>query len=67
MIKFQAGCTTTVGAESREDIIEEGEATEEEFAGKVAHIKTANRVEAGPNIRGLVRPQTRFWWIRKLT
>lgn len=50
------------GGETSDTIL--GTCGESEVEQKRREIERSNRVEAGPNIRGIVRPQESFWFVR---
>lgn len=61
-MKYEYGYTIHAGRETKEVIMGTVEESDRERIERA--IRIANSVEAGPNIIGLVRPQTTFHWIR---
>lgn len=61
-MKYECGYTIRSGGETMEVVVVTVDETDKERMER--EIRTANAIEAGPNVRGLVKPQTTFHWIR---
>lgn len=62
-MKYEYGYLIVAGGETKETVL--GTCGEAEVAQTRREIERANEAERGPDIKGLVRPQTSFWFVRE--
>lgn len=61
-MKYEYGYTIICGGETATHVL--GACEEAAVEQKRKEIDHCNQVERGPNIRGIVRPQESFWFVR---
>ena len=62
MVTYEFGYTIRADGETKSVIL--SECGDDQFVEKCRDVREANKLEAGPNIRGLVRPSNTTWWLR---